>query len=138
MTWSAGQRASLKRFDLGLLQGAQVHYLIELTWAGRTFYLSRSALEVTSTASGEVFQYEGTLEDEPAIVALHRRALAFERLATLLGLGFSPLAFAFQPGRFGFALALGLNCPLIGLARAAGRVNIGRRRSDRATDACDE
>jgi len=64
MTWSAGNRAAAKRFDAALLVGAKVHYLLDLTWAGRTFHLSRSTIEVASTASGEVLQYEGTLEDE--------------------------------------------------------------------------
>ena len=64
---TAGHHAPLKRFDAPMLRGKQVHYLLDLTWAGQTFHLSREVLEVPTlygNAGGAgVLQYDGSLED---------------------------------------------------------------------------
>jgi len=70
---TAGPRSSSKRFDALALQGARLHYLLDLTWAGRLFRLSLQPLEVTSTDTGEVLQYDGALES----------TLAFEEAISL-------------------------------------------------------
>lgn len=59
---SAGLKLPLKRFDAAMLRGATAHYLIDLTYAGRVFRLSREVVGVPIAATGEVLQYEGTLE----------------------------------------------------------------------------
>ena len=63
---TAGPRASLKRFDRGMLQGKAVHFLLDLTWAGRTFRLSSVDLVVESVETGEALAYDGLLEQTPA------------------------------------------------------------------------
>ncbi len=60
----AGPGAASSRFNAAMLQGKAVHFLLDITWAGRTFHLSRSTIVVPSTASGEDILYEGLILDE--------------------------------------------------------------------------
>lgn len=63
---TAGPKLAAKRFHEAYLRGAKVHYLLDLTWAGRVFHLSRESVEVVSSVSGETLQYEGRLDQEIA------------------------------------------------------------------------
>jgi len=64
---TGGPRASLKRFDLGMLRGQRVRYLLDVTWAGRTFRLSTEDVRVTCTEAGEEYAYAGDLVDPPEL-----------------------------------------------------------------------
>lgn len=61
---TAGKFSSTRRFDADALEGAVVHVLFDLTYAGQVFHLARQELLVTSTATGEQYQYAGDLADE--------------------------------------------------------------------------
>lgn len=63
---TAGPRATVKRFDLGMVQGKAVHFLLDLVWAGQTFRLAPIDLVVESTETGEAYAYDGLLEQTPA------------------------------------------------------------------------
>lgn len=64
MAITAGPKLPLKRFDRAMLLGNRVHFLLDLTWAGRTWHLSRSDVLVKSGVLGEDLHYEGALIDE--------------------------------------------------------------------------
>lgn len=61
---TAGPKASSKRFDRDQILGKPIHYLLDVTYAGRVMHLSRDTFEVKVNATGEVLQYEGVIENE--------------------------------------------------------------------------
>lgn len=64
---TGGPKAPVKRFDLGMLRGQRVRYLLDLTWAGRTFRMSSEDVLVASTETGQEYEYEGLLVDPPEL-----------------------------------------------------------------------
>lgn len=62
MSLTAGARASTKRFSPTEIGADQLHYLVDLTYAGQVHHLSRTPVDVESKATGEVYAYDGSLE----------------------------------------------------------------------------
>lgn len=62
---TAGNQATTERFSAAQLRGANLFWLLDLTWAGRVFRLSSQEIAVTSTVDGAL-SYVGDLAEDVA------------------------------------------------------------------------